>query len=71
MRVPQPTSAESQPRPSVRPVVMHVHSHHKHTVRYSSPDPDVAVGNVYVKRTAFGTMPDTITVTIEAGRKDG
>ncbi len=38
----------------------------KHSVRFSTKDPEAAISDVYVKRTALGRpLPEAIKITIE------
>jgi hypothetical protein len=49
---------------AIKLVEMQKKSDHKKTVKYETSDINAAVGNAYVSRTAFATMPDKIYVAV-------
>jgi hypothetical protein len=47
-------------------VVFSISEPKKHSVRFSNKEPDVAVSDIYIKRSALGSsVPKKIRVTIE------
>lgn len=48
-------------------VTMVVDRDTKNTRRYAAESDDAPIDTLYVKKGAFKTMPDTITVTVAAG----